>query len=129
MDLHSSFENLGIRIWVDDGWGVDSLLGEHTRRRADLDIAIQQRDLPILRELRAGRGYKDVERDDTSPWNFVLGARNGLEVDVHAVVFNADGNGLYGPIEKEVMSPTASLSGTGSLSTAKRSDASLLSTW
>ncbi|MDA1348786.1 MAG: aminoglycoside nucleotidyltransferase [Chloroflexi bacterium] len=115
LDLYSSFESLGIRIWVDGGWGIDALLGEQTRPHADLDIAIQQKDLPALRELLAGRGYEDVERDDTSPWNFVLGDGNGHEVDVHAIVFDADGNGLYGPVEKGVMYPAASLTGTGTI--------------
>ena len=115
MDLYSSLENLGIRIWVDGGWGVDALLGEQTRPHADLDIAIQQKDLPALRELLAGRGYEDVERDDTNPWNFVLGDGNGHEVDVHAIVFDADGNGLYGPVEKGVMYPAASLTGSGTI--------------
>jgi lincosamide nucleotidyltransferase A/C/D/E len=42
-------EKLGIEIWVDGGWGVDALLGEQTRPHKDLDIAIQQKDVPQLR--------------------------------------------------------------------------------
>ncbi len=113
IDLYSSVENLGIEIWVDGGWGVDALLGKQTRQHSDLDIVIQQRDVPKLRELLEAQGYKDVERDDTSSWNFVLGDASGHEVDVHAIVFDDKGNGLYGPIEKGVMYPSASLTGTG----------------
>lgn len=113
IDLYACIENLGIEIWVDGGWGVDALIGEQTRPHSDLDIVIQQKDVPKLRELLEAQGYKDVERDDTSAWNFVLGDDDGHEVDVHAIVFDDKGNGLYGPIEKGVMYPAASLTGTG----------------
>ncbi len=115
VDLYTRLEGLGVRIWVDGGWGVDALLGEQTRPHADLDIVIEQKDLPTLRGLLAGRGYSDVERDDTSPWNFVLGDDSGHELDVHAIVFDRAGNGMYGPVEKGVMYPAASLSGTGTI--------------
>jgi len=36
-------------------------------------------------------------------------------VDVHAIVFDAYGNGLYGPVEKGVMYPAASLTGSGTI--------------
>ena len=68
-----------------------------------------------LRELLEALGYADVERDDTSPWNFVLGDDEGHEVDVHAIVFDGEGNGLYGPPEKGVMYPAAALSGAGTI--------------
>ncbi len=113
IDLYSRLENLGIEIWIDGGWGVDALLSEQTRAHSDLDIVIQQKDLPKLRELLEAQGYKDIQRDDTRPWNFVLGDDAGHEVDVHAIVFDDQGNGLYGPVEKGVMYPAASLTGTG----------------
>jgi lincosamide nucleotidyltransferase A/C/D/E len=37
-------------------------------------------------------------------------------VDVHVIAFDADGNGLYGPPERGVMYPAASLTGTGMIS-------------
>lgn len=115
IDLYTRLSDLGVEIWIDGGWGVDALLGEQTRPHADLDIVIQQKDLPKLRELLEARRYEDVERDDTTPWNFVLGDHNGHEVDVHVIVFDADGNGLYGPPGKGVMYPVASLTGTGTI--------------
>jgi lincosamide nucleotidyltransferase A/C/D/E len=42
-----------------------------------------------------------------------LGDGTGYEVDVHAITLDAEGNGLYGPKEKGVMYPAASLTGTG----------------
>jgi lincosamide nucleotidyltransferase A/C/D/E len=104
-------EDLGIAVWLDGGWGVDALLGEQTRPHSDVDIVIQEKDLPQLRRLLESQGYGDVPRDDTCPSNFVLGDGKGHEVDVHAIVFDAEGNGRYGP--HGVMYPAASLAGTG----------------
>ena len=114
-DLYRAFNDAGIRIWIDGGWAVDALLGRQTRPHSDLDIAVEQSNLARLRELLAARGYKDVPRDDTSAWNFVLGDDQGREVDVHAIVFDRDGNGLYGPAEKGAMYPAAALTGTGAI--------------
>ncbi len=103
----------GIDLRVDGGWSVDALLGEQTREHADLDIVVEQRDVSRLRAWLESLRFHDVERDDTSPWNFVLGDDEGHEIDVHAIVLDAHGNGLYGPPERGVMYPAASLTGIG----------------
>ena len=51
ISLYTELENLSIAIWIDGGWGVDALLGEQTRPHQDLDIAVQQKDVPRLRQL------------------------------------------------------------------------------
>lgn len=114
-ELYQTFERLGITIWVDGGWGVDALLGEQTRQHSDLDIVIQRHDLPAMRALLASRGYRDMPRDDTRPWNFVLGDAHGREVDIHVIVFDAEGNGIYGPAEHGEQYPAAALTGSGSI--------------
>ena len=96
IELYSVLTKNGIDVWLDGGWGVDALLGEQTRPHRDVDIVVQHKDVPKLRELLEAQGYKDVERDDTSAWNFVLGDSSGHEVDVHAITFDDEGNGLYG---------------------------------
>jgi lincosamide nucleotidyltransferase A/C/D/E len=111
--LYGRLRALGVEVWIDGGWGVDALLERQTRPHNDLDIVIQQKDLSKLRRLLEAEGYRDVPRDDTSLWNFVLGDDQGREVDVHAVVFDSKGNGLYGPVEKGVTYPAGSLHGTG----------------
>src|SRR4029453_18580022 len=103
--LYGRLRALGVEVWIDGGWGVDALLERQTRSHDDLDIVIQQTDVPKLRRLLEAEGYRDVQRDETSPWNFVLGDDQGREVDVHAVVFDSTGNGLYGSVEKGVMYP------------------------
>jgi lincosamide nucleotidyltransferase A/C/D/E len=100
LDLYDLFERQGITIWIDGGWAVDALLGEQTRSHGDLDIALEVRLLGRLRDVLAERGYQPIPRDDTRPWNFVLGNGAGLEVDVHAFTFNENGDGVYGPPEQ-----------------------------
>lgn len=113
VNLYRLLGSEGVEVWLDGGWAVDALLGEQKRPHADVDIVIQQKDISKLREVLEFRGYKDVQRDDTSPWNFVLLDDKGHEVDVHAIVFDEIGNGLYGPMEKGVMFPADSLTGKG----------------
>jgi lincosamide nucleotidyltransferase A/C/D/E len=106
---------MGIPIWLDGGWGVDALLGEQTRPHDDLDIVVEERHPLRLRATLQEDGFKDVERDDTSAWNFVLGHDDGRLIDVHAIVFDAAGNGIYGPAENRLLYPAGSLSGAGSV--------------
>jgi lincosamide nucleotidyltransferase A/C/D/E len=113
IDLYDALEDLGVEIWVDGGWGVDALLGAQSRSHQDFDIAIQQKDVPTLRELLSGRGYKDIKVEQARDWNFVLGDKNGREVDVHVIVLDEKGHGIYGPPEKGEMYPAAALAGRG----------------
>ena len=113
INLYSSLENLGVEIWIDGGWGVDALLGEQSRSHQDLDIAIEEKDVPKLKEMLRGRGYKEIKMEHARDWNFVLGDEYGRELDVHVIVFDSQGNGVYGPRENGEMYPAASLTGTG----------------
>jgi lincosamide nucleotidyltransferase A/C/D/E len=115
LGLYSELETLGITIWVDGGWGVDALLGQQTRPHKDLDIVIQQKDIPRLCELLETRGYEEIKLEEARPWNFVLGDASGRELDVHVIVVDDEGNGLYGPAQNGEMYPAGSLTGTGSI--------------
>jgi lincosamide nucleotidyltransferase A/C/D/E len=101
----------GIRVTIDGGWGVDSLLGEQTRVHKDLDIAVEHKDVSKIRDLLEARGYQDVPRDDSWECNFVLGDDQGRLIDIHSYTFDAKGNFVFG-----VEYPTDSLNGTGSIS-------------
>lgn len=99
-----------IEVYIDGGWGVDALLGEQTRTHADLDIAVQHKDVPRIRALLEARGYTDVPRDDTRDCNFVLGDAFGHEIDIHSYTFDLAGNLVFG-----VPYPFDSLNGTGTI--------------
>lgn len=113
--LYKLFEKNGIKVWLDGGWGVDALLGKQTRSHGDIDIVVQEKDIPEIRQMLENKGYKDVSRDDTRTWNFVLGDGNGHEVDVHVVVLDSEGNGIYGPKENGEAYPANSLVGKGKI--------------
>lgn len=113
VELYTSLKDLGVEIWIDGGWGVDALLGKQTRVHEDLDITIQQKDLPKLRELLQSRGYKEIKVEQARDWNFVLGDGEGREIDVHVIVLDGQGNGIYGPAENGETYAAASLTGTG----------------
>jgi lincosamide nucleotidyltransferase A/C/D/E len=113
LDLYATLENLGVEIWIDGGWSIDALLGEQSRPHQDLDITIQQKDVPKLRQLLSVRGYKETKLEIARAWNFVLGNENGREIDVHVIVLDDQGDGIYGPAENGEMYPAASLTGTG----------------
>lgn len=87
------FESHGIEVWLDGGWAVDAVLGAQTRPHKDVDIIVRVADLPKLRGLLADLGFEI--RNDGTESNFVLADRSGLEVDVHAIVFDRDRNGVY----------------------------------
>lgn len=112
-DLYNLLENNGIKVWLDGGWGVDALLGKQTRNHEDVDIVVQEKDLSKIRELLVVQGYKDVERNDTTDWNFVLGDDKRRLVDIHAFHFDSEGNGLYG--NRGLTYPASSLTGVGKI--------------
>jgi lincosamide nucleotidyltransferase A/C/D/E len=115
VEVYDLLEGHGIKIWVDGGWGVDALLGEQTREHGDLDFAIQERDLPRMRELLEQWGYQNKGEEHARPWNFIMKDQSGHEIDVHAVKLDGAGNGIYGPEENGDMYPASSLTGSGSI--------------
>src|SRR5689334_11001386 len=90
--LYELFRKNGMTIWVDGGWGVDALLGHQTRLHKDVDIAIQEKDVPRMRELLHNEGYQEIKLESARPHNFVLGDTKGHEIDVHVIVLDANGN-------------------------------------
>jgi len=87
------FEGAGIEVWLEGGWGVDALLETQTRAHKDVDIILRVSDVPALRELLSSRAFS--EQPGGTPSNFVLAHPSGLEVDVHAVTFAPNGDGIY----------------------------------
>jgi len=108
VSIYKMLEENDIKIVIDGGWGVDALLGRESRPHSDLDIAVEHKDVPKLRELLHTRGYKNLVREDTSDYNFVLGDEKGHEIDVHSYAFDDKGHNIYG-----IAYPINSLKGKG----------------
>jgi lincosamide nucleotidyltransferase A/C/D/E len=93
IELLDHLDKAAIAVWLDGGWGVDALLGRQTRPHRDADIIVAVADVPKLQDVLGRRGF--AVKEGTVPNSFVLSNTEGLEVDVHAVVFDNDGNGVY----------------------------------
>jgi hypothetical protein len=68
----------GVRAWLDGGWAVDACLGSQTRSHGDLDIVLEERDMPVVVAALKEHGYALVPRDDSRAWNFVMGDDTGI---------------------------------------------------
>jgi lincosamide nucleotidyltransferase A/C/D/E len=115
IDLYCKLKNLDIKLWIDGGWSVDALLGKQTRFHKDLDIVIQQKDIPAFRKLLEAQGYNEIKTDIARPYNFVLADDRNHEIDVHVIVLNDKGDGIYGRVENGDVYPAASLTGKGKI--------------
>lgn len=93
MALLELFDAEGIPVWLDGGWGVDALLGEQTREHDDLDLVLAADDVTgIVRVLEAS-GYEVAK--GRLPTCIVLLDPEGRQVDLHPVVFDDSGDGIY----------------------------------
>ena len=113
--FYKVLENLNIEIWIDGGWGIDALLEKKTRLHDDLDIVIQEKDLKKLREYLKSQGFSEIKLEIARPFNFVLADGKGNEIDVHAIVLDEKGNGVYGPKENGQMYSASALEGIGKI--------------
>jgi lincosamide nucleotidyltransferase A/C/D/E len=93
VELLRLLDEASIAVWLDGGWGIDALLKTQTRPHEDVDIILRVSDVPELRKILGRRRF--VIKEGSPPNSFVLANGSGLEVDVHAVVFDDDGNGVY----------------------------------
>jgi lincosamide nucleotidyltransferase A/C/D/E len=93
VELLQLLDSAAIPTWLDGGWGVDALFQAQTRTHQDVDLILPVADVPKLQALLALRGF--TVREGEPPHSFVLANGAGLEVDVHAVTFDGDGNGVY----------------------------------
>jgi len=106
-----------IEVWIDGGWGVDALLGHQSRPHDDLDLVLRQSEIWRIAEVLGKAGFRRVE-EAARPFNFVMVDRRGREVDLHGVVFDPAGNGLYGPqpaTGSGRMYPAAAFTGIGTI--------------
>jgi lincosamide nucleotidyltransferase A/C/D/E len=108
MDAHEASEIIAllernaVEVYVDGGWAVDALLGQQTRKHADLDLALPQTYVPTLRKLLGQRGYQEQVRNGTWECNFVLADAQGREIDVHSYSLDESGKNASGvPYERE----------------------------
>jgi lincosamide nucleotidyltransferase A/C/D/E len=87
-------DGAGVVVWLDGGWGVDALLGRHSRPHQDLDLVVARDDCAAAQAALAAAGWRhDLGAVPGLPARLVLADADGREVDLHPVVFDGHGNG------------------------------------
>src|SRR5260221_6501645 len=95
IELYKLFDQHGIKVWIDGGWGVDALLGHQTREHDDLDVALRHSDVSALCKLLEDRGYRHVPSGGSWGCNFVLGDDQGHRIDVHSFEIDTSGKNTF----------------------------------
>ena len=97
IEVLAALERAGCRAWVAGGWGVDALAGEQTRAHRDLDLALDATGEAQALAALAGLGY--AVETDWRPVRVELFGPGRRWVDVHPVVFDADGHGRQADLD------------------------------
>lgn len=90
-------ESVGMRYWLDGGWGVDVLLGKQTREHRDVDINFDARYTDALIGTLISHGYEITT--DWRPVRIELYHPELSYVDIHPFVINEDGTAKQADLE------------------------------
>lgn len=114
LDVVACLTRAGIAVWLDGGWGVDALLGEQTRPHDDLDVVMEKAQLNAAHKALRALGF--VLAVDELPTRCVLRDAGDRRIDVHPVIFDAEGGGLQRqPDGSDFRYPPEGLAGTGAI--------------
>jgi lincosamide nucleotidyltransferase A/C/D/E len=80
------------RLWLAGGWGIDALIKEQTRPHRDVDLVHDRAQEPTMLGALAAAGFEEVL--DLRPVRFVMRDGAGRELDLHPLVFAADGSAV-----------------------------------
>lgn len=86
-----ALDEAGVRYWAAGGWDVAVLAGRQTRRRRDLDLAVDAAGLGCCLAVLGRLGY--AAETDWLPSRVELHAPGDRWADVHPVTFGAGGCG------------------------------------
>lgn len=100
LELMGLFRAHSVDHWLVGGWGVDALLGVHTRPHKDLDLLIRLENVAKTMRLLEERGFNFAYAWPESRWldgvtpiptAFVMTHADGRELDFHAIRVDPDG--------------------------------------
>lgn len=92
LEVLALLRRAGADVWIGGGWGIDALVGEQTRPHRDLDLMHRLDQEPAVLAALAEAGF--AETLDWRPIRFVVTDPRGREIDLHPLVFAADGSAL-----------------------------------
>lgn len=96
LKIRGELNDLGIKIWIDGGWGVDILLGKETRPHKDMDFIADKKFYKTIRDHFFSKGYTVSEEEPDEEWHFIMEGPEGM-VDVMLLGFMEDGTATYAP--------------------------------
>lgn len=111
LQVLACLESAGIEAWLDGGWGVDALVGEHTRDHDDVDTVLALDRVEDGQRALAALGFE--LRTDWLPTRCALRDDGHRQVDFHPVRFDHRGNGFQRGLETDYVYPARGFAGTG----------------
>ena len=87
VDMLKKIAHIGIDVWIDGGWGVDALLGQHTRPHNDIDIFVQKKDSAIFIKMLIVNGYHETGMKYTTDDHTVWCDSDNRIIDLHLFEF------------------------------------------
>jgi lincosamide nucleotidyltransferase A/C/D/E len=91
VDLLKTAEHIGVKVWLDGGWGIDALVGYQTRPHNDIDIFIQQKDAAAFTGMLRSKGYREIQMDYTTATHTAWRDGNDRIIDLHLFEFGKEG--------------------------------------
>ncbi|CAM5258858.1 Lincosamide resistance protein [Streptomyces tendae] len=99
LSILTVLRRVGVDIWIGGGWGIDALVGKQTRPHRDLDLMHRECQEPAAVAALVDAGF--VETLDWRPVRFVVTGPRGQEIDLHPLVFAADGSAVQASPDPE----------------------------
>ncbi len=99
LSILAVLRNADVDIWIGGGWGIDALVGEQTRLHRDLDLMHREDQEADVVAALADAGF--VETLDWRPVRFVVTGPHDREIDLHPLVFAADGSAVQASPDAE----------------------------
>ncbi|MFE7625069.1 nucleotidyltransferase domain-containing protein [Streptomyces sp. NPDC057509] len=97
LEVLDALREVDADVWIGGGWGIDALLGRETRPHQDLDLMHRYEQEPAVVAALAEVGF--AESLDWRPVRFVVSDAGGREIDLHPLVFAADGSATQASLE------------------------------
>ncbi|NJP73426.1 amino acid transporter [Streptomyces sp. C1-2] len=99
LSVLAMLRNADVDIWIGGGWGIDALVGQQTRQHRDLDLMHRKSQEAAVVAALANAGF--AETLDWRPVRFVVTDPHGREIDLHPLIFTADGSAVQASTDPE----------------------------
>ena len=89
------FEDAGVSIFIDGGWGVDALLGYESREHNDIDIFTEAVNKNNAYEILERNGFYEIAMDYTTASHSVWQDIDNRIIDLHLFTYTPDHNLVF----------------------------------